>query len=98
MVRTGPRSVPKRNTTRPSSPSAKEPTGCRVLPRGEAHYIGDVSQYGHSVPFEAHHSAYERFVATRTASFGAAEFQSFIVLDSLVRRSAEQGGRVSSLH
>jgi hypothetical protein len=53
-----------------------------------AHYIGDVSQYGHSVPFEAHHSDYERFVATRTASFGAADFQSFIVLDSLVRRSA----------
>jgi hypothetical protein len=53
-------------------------------------YIGDVSQYGHSVPFETpeRHSAYERFVATRTASFGAAEFQSFIVLDSLVRRSA----------
>jgi hypothetical protein len=25
-----------------------------------AHYIGDVSQYGHSVPNETHHSDYER--------------------------------------
>ena len=53
-----------------------------------AHYIGDVSQYGHSVPNEAHHSDYERFVATRTDSFNAGNFESFIVLDSLVRRSA----------
>ena len=53
-----------------------------------AHYIGDVSQYGHTVPNETHHSDYERFVATRTASFNAGHFEIFIVLDSLVRRSA----------
>lgn len=53
-----------------------------------AHYIGDVSQYGHSVPNETHHGNYERWVAQRTGSFNAGTFESFIVLDSLVRRSA----------
>jgi hypothetical protein len=53
-----------------------------------AHYIGDVSQYGHSIPNETHHSNYERWVASRTGSFTAGHFESFIVLDSLVRRSA----------
>ena len=53
-----------------------------------AHYIGDVSQYGHSIPNETHHGNYEGFVATRTDSFNAGNFESFIVLDSLVRRSA----------
>jgi hypothetical protein len=53
-----------------------------------AHYVGDVSQYGHSVPNETHHSDYERFVASRTGSFNAGNFESYIALDSLVRRSA----------
>jgi hypothetical protein len=53
-----------------------------------AHYIGDVSQYGHSVPSEAHHSDYEGWVAQRTASFNGGTFESYITLDSLVRRSA----------
>jgi hypothetical protein len=53
-----------------------------------AHYIGDVSQYAHSIPNETHHSNYERFVATRTDSFNAGNFESYIALDSLVRRSA----------
>jgi len=54
-----------------------------------AHYIGDVSQYGHSVPFETpeNHKAYERWVASRTGSFAAGHFESYIALDSLVRRS-----------
>jgi len=30
-----------------------------------AHYIGDVSQYGHSVDFEDHHSDYESLIKTR---------------------------------
>lgn len=53
-----------------------------------AHYVGDVSQYGHSIPNETHHSDYEGWVAQRTGSFNAGTFESFIVLDSLVRRSA----------
>lgn len=42
-----------------------------------AHYIGDVSQYGHSIPSEAHHSDYERSVATRTATFDAGRLPEF---------------------
>jgi hypothetical protein len=52
-----------------------------------AHYIGDVSQYGHSVPNETHHSDYEGWVARQTASFDDGVFESFIVLESLVRRT-----------
>jgi hypothetical protein len=53
-----------------------------------AHYIGDVSQYGHSIPSEVHHSDYEGWVAQRTASFNGGTFESYVTLDSLVRRSA----------
>jgi hypothetical protein len=53
-----------------------------------AHYIGDVSQYGHAIPNEVHHSDYEGWVAQRTSSFNAGHFEGFIVLDTLVRRSA----------
>ncbi len=52
-----------------------------------AHYIGDVSQYGHSWPHEVNHSNYEGWAATRTDSFNEGVFESFIVLDSLVRRT-----------
>ena len=33
-----------------------------------AHYISDVSQYGHSVPLEHHYSDYEGWVGRRTDS------------------------------
>lgn len=52
-----------------------------------AHYVGDVSQYGHSYPGEVHHSAYEGWVGRRTSSFNAGEFESYIVADNLVIRT-----------
>ena len=52
-----------------------------------AHYVGDVSQYGHSVPFEKYHSPYENWVKTRTGSFNAGVFETYIKLDRLVRRT-----------
>lgn len=57
-----------------------------------AHYIGDVSQYGHSVPFEtsANHSGYEGWVGRRTDTTDD-DFVSFIDLDSLVRRTPYTG-------
>jgi len=53
-----------------------------------AHYVGDVSQYGHTVPFEQHHGDYENWVKRRTTSFDAGNFESYIVADNLVRRRA----------
>ena len=52
-----------------------------------AHYVGDVSQYGHSWPDEVHHGDYESWTATRTDSFNEGVFESFVNLDSLVRRT-----------
>lgn len=52
-----------------------------------AHYVGDVAQYGHSWPDEVNHSNYEGWAATRTDSFNEGVFESFIILDSLVRRT-----------
>lgn len=52
-----------------------------------AHYIGDVSQYGHSWRDEVHHGDYESWAATRTDSFAEGFFESYIQLDSLVRRT-----------
>lgn len=52
-----------------------------------AHYIGDVSQYGHSFKTEVHHADYEVWAAQRTASFNAGNFESAIALDSLVKRT-----------
>lgn len=54
-----------------------------------AHYIGDVSQYGHTVPWESSssHSAYEGWAATFTGSFQAGTFESAIALDQLVIRT-----------
>lgn len=48
-----------------------------------AHYVGDVSQYGHSVSFEDHHSDYEGLVRSRTRSFDAGDFETYIVLGEL---------------
>jgi hypothetical protein len=53
-----------------------------------AHYIGDVSQYGHDYPDEVHHSDYESWAATLPPQFNAGTFESAIMLDSLVRRTA----------
>ena len=52
-----------------------------------AHYIGDVSQYGHAWRDEVHHGNYERWVASRTAAFSGGMFDTYIQLDSLVRRT-----------
>jgi zinc dependent phospholipase C len=51
-----------------------------------AHYIGDVTQYGHSYPNEVHHSDYEGWVGRRTKEFSPNEFDSYISLDNLTRR------------
>ena len=51
-----------------------------------AHYIGDVSQYGHSYPNEVPHSDYENWVKRRTDSFNEGVFESYIQEDGLVRR------------
>ena len=43
-----------------------------------AHYIGDVSQYGHTIPDEQHYSDYESWAAERTPSFNGAHFETYI--------------------
>ncbi len=58
-----------------------------------AHYIGDVSQYGHSWAAEQHHGDYERWVASRTAAFNGGMFDSYIQIDSLVRRTPYTAAR-----
>jgi hypothetical protein len=51
-----------------------------------AHYIGDVSQYGHAYPDEENHGNYETWMKSRTTSFDAGHFESYIQGDNLVRR------------
>jgi len=51
-----------------------------------AHYIGDVSQFGHSVPDEDNHSNYENWSKRRASSFDDPDLRGFIQLDNLVRR------------
>jgi hypothetical protein len=58
-----------------------------------AHYIGDLSQYGHTISDEAHHSNYESWAAQRTASFTGGHFENYIVGDGFVRRSAYTAAR-----
>jgi hypothetical protein len=53
-----------------------------------AHYIGDVSQYGHAILGETHHGDYEAWVGTRTDGFDAGYFERYLVPNGLVRRSA----------
>jgi hypothetical protein len=55
-----------------------------------AHYIGDVSQYGHSVPFETkkHHKGYEDWVESKTKAFNGGTFESFIEADGFEPRKA----------
>ena len=62
-----------------------------------AHYIGDVSQYGHTIPSETHHSDYEGWVAQRTASFSGGTFETYISSEPRVRRSAYVAAKRISL-
>jgi len=48
-----------------------------------AHYIGDVSQYGHSVDFEHHHSDYEGIISSRTDNVEDGTFENYIAADGL---------------
>jgi hypothetical protein len=52
-----------------------------------AHYIGDVSQYGHNYRNETFHGEYETWAAGLTPAFNGGTFESAVSLDSLVRRS-----------
>jgi hypothetical protein len=52
-----------------------------------------VSQYGHSWGDETHHGDYESWAAMRTDSFNEGVFESFIDLDSLVRRTPYTAAR-----
>ena len=51
-----------------------------------AHYIGDVSQYGHTCRCEDHHSDYEHWAKRRTDSFNEGVFESYIQGGNLTRR------------
>ena len=51
-----------------------------------AHYIGDVSQYGHSGPGEDHHSDYERWASSRSEPTDTV-FTPFLSESLLVRRT-----------
>ncbi len=51
-----------------------------------AHYIGDVSQYGHSGPFEDHHPDYEKW-ASHQSELNDTVFTPFLDESSLVRRT-----------
>ena len=52
-----------------------------------AHYVGDVSQYGHTYPNEKHHSDYEGWVGRRTKKFDHGVFESYLAPDGLKRRT-----------
>ena len=52
-----------------------------------AHYIGDVSQYGHSWKHEVHHGDYESWASARTKAFAGGTFEVFLDPDALVRRT-----------
>ncbi len=54
-----------------------------------AHYIGDLSQYGHTMKGEFHHADFEIWVGSLTPSFdGGGVFERFIKADGLEPRSA----------
>lgn len=53
-----------------------------------AHYVGEVSQYGHSVDYEGrNHNLYEHYVSKLTSSFDGGTFESYVKGDGLTRRS-----------
>ncbi len=53
-----------------------------------AHYVGDLSQYGHNIKGERHHADYEEWVGFLTPSFGAGRFVAFLAARPLVPRAA----------
>ena len=54
------------------------------------HYIGDLSQYGHTIKGETHHADFEAWAAALTPSFdGGGVFEKFIVPDGLEVRRAD---------
>lgn len=64
-----------------------EPADAAYFLGAMAHYIGDVSQYGHSWKHEVHHGDYESWTSTRTNTFTGGTFEVFLDPDSLVRRT-----------
>ncbi len=46
-----------------------------------AHYIADVAVFGHVMTGETHHSDYENYVGTRTASYSYGVFETYLVFD-----------------
>ena len=52
-----------------------------------AHYLGDVSQYGHTYRDEVNHGNYESWAAARTTALDDETFDDYIDRDSLVRRT-----------
>ena len=61
-----------------------------------AHYIGDVSQFGHTYPDEDNHSNYEGWVGRRTTEFDSM-FSVYLRESSLVRRVPSTAVRRISL-
>ena len=54
-----------------------------------AHYIGDLSQYGHTIKGEIHHADFEEWVGSMTPSIkGGVIFEPYIKLEMLTSRSA----------
>jgi len=53
-----------------------------------AHYVGDLSQYGHNISGESHHKDFELWIATKTDGPRAAAFMAYIAADGLQRRTA----------
>ncbi len=52
------------------------------------HYIGDLSQYGHTIKGESHHADFEEWVATLTSVPQGGTFEKFIAPDGLEPRRA----------
>jgi len=53
-----------------------------------AHYVGDLSQYGHAIKGERHHHDYEEWVGALTPAFGAGPFVAFLEARPLAPRGA----------
>jgi len=53
-----------------------------------AHYVGDLSQYGHNMKGERHHADYEEWVGALTPAFGAGPFVAFLAARPLSPRGA----------
>lgn len=53
-----------------------------------AHYIGDLSAYGHAMKGESHHRDFEEWVGSLTSRFAGGVFERYIRLDGLEPRPA----------